>query len=60
MRKNQVSISIARFGDEAKNGNNKQSIRVYYDSNNIWEALSGAFNEAVSEILKAQNPPTLE
>lgn len=58
MRKNQVTIVIDRFSDEAKNGQNKQTIRVYCDSNNIWEALNGAFYEAVSEVIKGQNLPS--
>lgn len=59
MRKNQVSIVIDRLIDEFENGQNKQTIRVSCDSNNIWEALTGAFYETVSEITKIQNPPGL-
>ncbi|MCU5043201.1 hypothetical protein PDQ31_27505 [Bacillus cereus] len=58
MRKNQVSIVIERFGDEAKNGQSKQTIRVYCDSNNIWEALTGACYEAVGEVIKGKNLPS--
>ncbi|NCA66294.1 hypothetical protein [Bacillus cereus] len=58
MRKNQVTIVIDRFSDEAKNGQNKQTILVYCDSNNIWEALNGAFYEVVSEVIKGQNLPS--
>ncbi|KAA0965278.1 hypothetical protein FQ087_02925 [Sporosarcina sp. ANT_H38] len=56
LRKNQVSISINRFGDEAKNGSNKQTIKFYCDSNNIWEALA-SFYEAASEIIKVESLP---
>ncbi|WP_088121143.1 hypothetical protein [Bacillus wiedmannii] len=58
LRKNQVSIVIERFGDGAKNGQNKQTIRVYCDSNNIWEALTGACYEAVGEVMKNENLPS--
>ena len=49
MRKNQVNIVIDRFGDEASNGQHEQ-ISIYADSNNIFEALIGAYSMAVEYI----------
>ncbi len=47
-----MSISITRFGDQVKSGRNMQTIDVYCDSNDIFEALTGAFYEGIKEILK--------
>lgn len=57
MRNNQISITIERFGDEAKNGRKSQKLRIYCDSNNVWEALTGAYHEATSEVLKTDPLP---
>lgn len=51
MRRNQVTIKIERFGEEASN-NHHQIIEVYADSNNIWEALAAANKEATNIIEK--------
>ena len=60
MRKNQVSIRIQRFGDAVPKELERtvQTINVYCDSNNLYEALTGAFYEAVSEIAKTDNLPS--
>lgn len=49
MRKNQVNIIIDRFGDESPNGQHEQ-IRIYADSNNIFEALTGAYSMVLEHI----------
>lgn len=49
MRKNQVNIIIDRFDDEAPNGLHEQ-ISIYADSNNIFEALSGAYSMALNHV----------
>lgn len=58
MRKNQVSIYIQRFTSEAPEGAVQQAIRVYADSNNIWEALAAANHEATQQIIKDQLLPS--
>lgn len=50
MRRNQVSIKVERFGDQASNGKH-QIIEVYADSNNILEALTDAFSEVSRKII---------
>lgn len=59
MRKNQVTITIERFGDQIPAELNADSIRidVYADSNNIYEALTAAFDKALSEIKNTQRIP---
>ena len=64
MRNNQVEIKISRFGDEVpptyeKNGEHKkeQIIRVYADSNNLFEALSVAYSEAIKELQRHEKIP---
>lgn len=49
MRKNQVTIVIDRFGDEASNEQHEQ-IAIYADNNNVYEALSGAYFMALEHI----------
>jgi hypothetical protein len=49
MRRNQITITIERFGVAAPNGN-RDKISVYADSNNIHEALCAAFYEALDKI----------
>lgn len=49
MRKNQVNIIIDRFGDESPNGQHEQ-ICIYADSDNIYEALAGAYSMALDHI----------
>lgn len=56
MRKNQISIKIQRFGDEAPNGRG-QTINIYADSNNIWEALAAANNLAATAITQTDKLP---
>jgi hypothetical protein len=57
MRKNQVSITVERFGVEGLpewleyDGEGHQIIRVYADSNNIFEALAAA-NDEVMRVIK--------
>ncbi|MFL2125073.1 hypothetical protein ACEN4K_09050 [Marinilactibacillus psychrotolerans] len=52
MRKNQVTITIERFGDQVPKdfSSNSQKIVTYCDSNDIYTALSGAFFEALAGI----------
>lgn len=57
MRKNQVTIKIDRFGDEAPEGCKQKTIEVYADSNDIWEALAAAFKGATTEICKDTQLP---
>ena len=60
MRKNQVTIKISRFGDEVPEnyGGDKQIIAVYADSNNLFEALSVAYSEAIKELQKYETIPS--
>ena len=60
MRKNQVEIKISRFGDEVPIGYNKdrQIISIYADSNNLFEALSVAYSEAIKELQKHEEIPS--
>ena len=59
MRKNQVTITIDRFGDQVpkKLKENRIQINVYADSNNVYEALAAAFNKAMYEIGKYEKIP---
>lgn len=57
MRRNQVSISITRFGDQAPDGARQQQITAYADANDVWEALCAAFYQAMGEIQKDQALP---
>lgn len=56
MRRNQVTIKIERFGEDASNGKH-QIIEVYANSNNIWEALVAANKEATNIITKNDKLP---
>ena len=58
MRKNQVSIGIERFGDQAPEGSQRQHISVYADANNVWEAITAAFAKLVAEIQRDQSLPS--
>lgn len=53
MRKNQVEIKISRFEDGAP-----EVINVYVDSNNLFEALSVAYSEAIRELQKYETIPS--
>lgn len=59
MRKNQVTITLERFGDTVPKNLNAKSmkIEVYADSNDVYEALSAAFNGVLEEIKKNQAMP---
>lgn len=55
MRKNQVTIRIERFGDVVPRDypkEERQTISVYADCNNLYEALTAAYNAAINEIAK--------
>lgn len=57
MRKNQISINITRYNDEvpASYPEKRQTINVYSDSNNLFEALSMAYTQAVNAIREWQS-----
>jgi len=59
MRKNQVSIKIQRFGDQVPKQLNfvDQTISVYADAQNIYEALAAAYYQALLEIQKYEKLP---
>ncbi|WP_332238488.1 hypothetical protein [Sporolactobacillus sp. KGMB 08714] len=56
MRKNQISISVERFLDQAKDGQ-EEAFTVYTEGNNIWETLASGFFKVVTEITKSQELP---
>lgn len=60
MRSNQVEIKISRFGESVPSTyrDNKQIIKVYADSNNLFEALSVAYSEIIKELQKYENVPS--
>lgn len=60
MRKNQVEIKINRFGDEVPYdyGKSVQTINIYADSNNLFEALSVAYSEAIKELQRHEPIPS--
>ena len=58
MRKNQVTIKIERFGDQAPKSLEHQCFTVYCDSNNIYEALAGAYKSVLDEIEKTTPIPS--
>ena len=60
MRRSQVEIMISRFGDDVPSTYNddKQVIRVYADSNNLFEALSVAYSEAIRELQNYETIPS--
>lgn len=60
MRSNQVEIKIRRFGDDVPLAYNddKQIINVYADSNNLFEALSVAYSEAIRKLQTYESIPS--
>lgn len=58
MRRNQISIHVERFGDQAPEGAKKQSISVYADANNVFEALAAAYYRLMEEIQMDQAVPS--
>lgn len=60
MRKNQVSININRFGDQVPENYPKdiQQIKVYADSNNLYEALTIAISQLIEELKKHEEVPS--
>jgi hypothetical protein len=60
MRSNQVEIKIRRFGDEVPSfyNSDKQIISVYADSNNLFEALSVAYSEAIQKLQEYEQIPS--
>lgn len=60
MRNNQVEIKIRRFNEEVPLSykNDSQIISVYADSNNLFEALSVAYSEAIKELQKYEEIPS--
>lgn len=63
MRKNQITIQVERFGDQVperlrKQGADHIRFGVYCDSNNIYEALSGAFYQVLEELQKDEKLPS--
>lgn len=60
MRKNQISIKVQRFGDQVPENYPKemQEIRVYADSNNLYEALTAAFCKVLTEVQKYEAVPS--
>lgn len=59
MRKNQVTIHMERFGDQVPKNYplDMQTIDIYVDSNNIYEALSKAYAEAINQLAKYEKIP---
>lgn len=60
MRKNQVEILIRRFEGQVPSSYNNdiQIIKIYADSNNLFEALSVAYSEAIQELKKYESIPS--
>ena len=60
MRNNQVEIKIRRFNEEVPLSykNDSQIISVYADSNNLFEALSVAYSEAIKELQNYEKIPS--
>lgn len=60
MRSNQVEIKISRFGDTVPStyNDNRQIIKVYADSNSLFEALSVAYSEVIKELQKYEDIPS--
>ena len=60
MRKNQVEITIRRFGEDVPKSyhSDRQIINVYADSNNLFEALSVAYSELIQALQKYENIPS--
>ena len=53
-----VTIKIERFGDQAPKSLEHQCFTVYCDSNNIYEALAGAYKSVLDEIEKTTPIPS--
>lgn len=63
MRKNQITIKVERFGDQVPErlrelGNKSMRFNVYCDSNNIYEALAGAYAQVLDELQKDVDLPS--
>lgn len=61
MRTNQITITVERFGDQApesEDSSKHQVFSVYCDSNNIYEALAGAYKSVIDEIEKSTKLPS--
>ena len=59
MRKNQVEIKVRRWDEVPSSYNDDiQIISVYADSNNLFEALSVAYSEAIKELQKYEKIPS--
>lgn len=50
MRKNQIGLSITRFGDQVPKGypEERMVVHIYSDSNNLYAALSEAYAKAIN------------
>lgn len=50
MRKNQITLSITRFGDQVPKGYpmERMDVKIYADSNNLYEALSKAYAKTIN------------
>lgn len=50
MRRNKVSLNITRFNSDVPKGypNDKMSVNIYADSNNLYAALSKAYAKAIN------------
>lgn len=61
MRKNQVTIKIQRFGEDVPDEFKEmgtQVMSIYCDGNNLYEALCGAFQQALNEVAKYNEFPS--
>lgn len=59
MRSNQVTLRINRYAEAVPESydSDRQIIDVYADSNNLFEALAVAYNEAMNELQKYEKFP---
>ena len=57
MRKVQIGINVARFGDQAPDGKSHK-FTVYADANNVYEALAAAYYEALDALQAHANLPS--
>lgn len=59
MRKNQIEITVRRFGDDdvPTNLSGEHIIHVYSDSNNLYEALGAALHKLLTELGKYTSIP---
>lgn len=58
MRRNQVSITLERYGNQAPVGAARQHVTAYADANEVWEALAAAFYKISQEIQRDQPLPS--